>query len=175
MEKLKRSLKIFWTEHGTPILFWAIVIVAIIFIIQTLNFFAIKKEEQKVNINKNTGTNTNISKVEETKDKQIIRQFIEFCEQGDNMQAYNMLSNQCKKELYPTINEFKDQYIYKVFNTKKDIEINYQQDETYQVIFYEDMLESGKIDGRNSMTDYYEVQQEVIDKKIYVNMNGDIR
>lgn len=173
MEKLRRSLKIFWTEHGTPILFWTIVIVAIMFIIQILNFFAVKKEEQKVN--NNTEISTNISKAEKNKDKEIIRQFIGFCQKGDVEQAYNMLSDQCKKERYPTINEFKNQYIYKIFNTKKDTEINYQQGEIYEVIFYEDMLESGKTENRERIIDYYKIQQEVIDKKIYININRDIK
>lgn len=175
MEKLRRALKIYWTEHGTPILFWTIVIAVIIFIVQILNFFAIQKEKQKINISNSTGMNTNITKTEKNKDKEIIHKFVELCEQSNIEQAYDMLSEQCKKEQYPTMNEFKNGYIYKIFDTKKEIEIKYQQDEIFQVIFYEDILESGKIENRESIIDYYKIQQEVIDKKIYININKDIK
>ena len=82
---LKRKLKLFWTEHRDPILFWSIVIIVVIFITQSLNAMAISKanKEQEASnelINENIIT---ITKEEEKDNEEVIEKFLKYCTNGN--------------------------------------------------------------------------------------------
>lgn len=177
MEKLRRSLKIFWTEHGTPILFWTLVIIGIIIIVQGLNALAIKKEASKQKNNNIISNNSEvkvISAKENKENEELIEKFINHCKENKLEEAYSLLSENCKKDLYPTIHTFSNQYYKKFFASKKDTEIQYDSNNVYKITFYDDILESGKIENRKNIIDYYKIEQEVIEKKIYINFNKDM-
>lgn len=173
MEDIRRALKIFWTEHGTPILFWIIVITVIFAIIQILNFYAIKNNQQKGQ--GKIETKVSISKEENIKNKDIISDFVEFCNKGKIQEAYELLSENCKKQLYPTINNFKENYYKKIFMQAREVEIKLEDTNIYKVTFYEDILESGKIENRNSIVDYYQIEQEILEDKLYINIKENIK
>lgn len=173
MEDIRRALKVFWTEHGTPILFWIIVIAVIFVIIQILNFYAIKNNQQKGQ--GKTEIKASISKEENIKNKDIISNFVEFCNKGKIQEAYELLSENCKKELYPTIDKFKENYYKKIFTQTREIEIQLEDKNVYKVTFYEDILESGKIENRNSIVDYYQIEQEILEDKLYINIKENIK
>lgn len=170
MESLRRKIKIFWTEHGTPILFWGIVLVALIFSLKILNQIAIN----------NTKTNQNLKdqvKQEEAykEDKEnieLINIFLNYCKDGRIDEAYKLISESCKKDKYKTIEEFRDKYYYKFFSDNYEIQIDFNTNNNlYEIRFYKDILESGKVKNRNYITHYYMVQEEILDNKIYINLD----
>lgn len=96
------------------------------------------------------------------KDQEPIEKLIdEYINYGNNKEyekAYNLLNDECKKELYPNIEEFK-KYIDKVFDTKKTYTIqNYSNvDNTYiyEVNIFEDILATG-LTGKDDLVIYSE-------------------
>lgn len=170
---IKRELKLFWADHSDPILFWSMVIAGVIFITQTLNALTPSKEERQNEILNQTIIT--ITKEEDKDNQELITKFLDFCKKEQIEQAYNLLSEDCKKELYPNINIFKQNYYNKVFNQKRDIETEIIDNETYKITMYEDILQSGKIEGRDSIIDYYEIVQAIGENKIYINAKNIIK
>ena len=166
MESIRRKIKIFWLEHRDPILLYTSVIIGIILVVQFLNQMAIeKKETEKLN-------NTNIVKEENynynVKDKPLIENFIKYCKENKTKEAYQLLSKQCKEELYQTHEIFIDDYYNKMFNKKRTVKISYDKEkQAYKIVFYSDILESGGFE--EDIIDYYKTEQDVIDNKIYIN------
>ena len=176
MEELRRKIKIFWIEHGTPILFWTIVVVVVLIIVRLLNNYAIQQNTQNNNTQvQNENTTQQITYQENKVYTSLINQFIEYCKNEQIEQAYEMLSENCKTELYPTIDDFSTSYYKRIFSQSRDIEVKYDStNDTYQIVFYEDILESGKLENRGSIIDYYKIEQEILEDKIYINLNKSI-
>lgn len=177
MEKIRRALKIFWIEHGTPILFWIIVLIVVIFIVQGLNSLAIKQQQYEKKENSTNSTKINdISTKEKEQNIELINSFLNYCKNKQIKQAYDLLSENCKNDLYPTLNDFSEKYYNKLFNKNSDIEVEYENNSGfYKIIFYEDMLESGKVDGRDNIIDYYKIEEEILENKVYINIKNSIK
>lgn len=172
---LKRNLKIFWVEHSDPILFWSIVFLVVIFITQSLNFLA-KANKEKETANEIESKNIiTITKEEDKDNKEIIEKFLKYCADDNIKEAYSMLSENCKNGLYPTQEQFKTKYYNKIFNQKRETKVEIIDNETYKITFLEDILESGKIDGRESLEDYYKIEQYIGENKIYINAKNTIK
>lgn len=172
MENIRRALKVFWTEHGTPILFWGIVIIVIIVITQALNNYTIQKNNKKVTMQK---SNSSIIKQqvfkENNQNTKLVNQFIEYCKNEQIESAYELLSENCKKELYPTRKDFSNLYYNQLFKKKHDVEIKYDsKNNIYKIIFYEDILESGKVEGRSQKISECQIQEGVIENKLYITV-----
>ena len=50
---------------------------------------------------------------------EVIEQFVEYCNNGNVEEAYNLLSDECKDEMYKTLNDFKVSYYDQVFAGEK--------------------------------------------------------
>lgn len=173
MEQLRRKIKIFWTEHGTPILFWVLVVVGVIIIVQLLNNYAIKKvEKQNASKRQIQNTTTQNSSYQGNRDyTALVNQFLDYCKNGQVEQAYEMLSENCKKDLYPTQQEFENKYYKKLFTEQKDTEIIYTEEDKYEIRFYESILEAGSVENRKYITITCKVEEEILETKIYINYN----
>ena len=89
------------------------------------------------NTSKTTGINKKISTIE---------QFVNFCNQQDLENAYNMLTNNCKEEMFSDIDTFKNIYYESTFENKsKVVSIEKWTNNTYMVKYTEDALATGKI------------------------------
>ena len=169
MENIRRRIKIFWLDHRDPILFYSIVIGVVIIIVQILNELtiynnAIKKEQ----LNTDSVTEEQHYKYRR-EDEILIETFIEYCKDKNIEGAYSLISSNCKNNIYPTINDFKEKYYNNRFDKKRTIEIEYQPEEyLFFVSFYPDILEAGKYIDNQSVVDYFEVEQEVLDRKINI-------
>lgn len=77
----------------------------------------------------------------------VLENFITYCNNGDAGNAYNMLSKDCKEVLYPTITDFKNNYLDVNFNERKTYTlqswITYRNKFIYMVELKEDMLSTG--------------------------------
>lgn len=176
MENIKRKIKIFWVEHNGPIVFYTAVIAIVILVVQTLNQIAIQKNKKNEN-NSNSSYNQKIKEYEEDENStSLVNNFINFCKNGDIEKAYNLLSKDCKENLYPTEEEFTNKYYNKIFKQKRSIEIKYDDTKNvYKIIFNEDILELGRVDDINKIEDYYKIKEDVLgNKTIYINLYNSI-
>ena len=121
---LKSKIEIFWSEHRDPILFYTIIIGSIIVITQCLNLVA------KANIAQNQIAEENSNQIEvktspkeDIENKKLVEQFLEYCKNNKIEEAYNLISDECKKEKYKTLADFKTNYYNKIFNKKRSVEI----------------------------------------------------
>ena len=83
----------------------------------------------------------------------LIANFVSYCNNKSITDAYNMLSEECKKELFSTEDEFNNKYLKKIFTNKKDYNIeawkNTSVGVTYRVTYVDDILSTGKV-GTNT-------------------------
>lgn len=174
METIRRKIKIFWLEHSDPIIFFGSIIIAVIMITQFLNKLTIEKnkEEAKNNIiNEGTATQTYTYN---TEDKNLIQNFINYCKENKTEEAYKLLSNNCKNELYQTYETFVSEYYNKLFNKKVTPQISYDKEkQLYKITYYFDVLENGGY--KENTVDYYKIEQDIIENKIYINYYKDIK
>ena len=172
MEQIRRKIKIFWLEHNGPIKLYTLVIVGVIAVVQILDQIAI-------DYNKYNKSNSNIVSSQSAEEKEEIKEniylidiFIKYCTEQKIEGAYKLLSQDCKNDKYPNLEDFKNNYYNKIFNKKLNIEVEFDsKTNLYKVTFYEDMLESGKIEGRDNIVQYCKIQQENQERKIYLNAN----
>ena len=168
-------------------------IVFILLIIQVLNFVVAKKNNEEIAnmiANKNNVNSNNITQ-EETKkglvsDKSAITgqevssedlksatdtiyKFINYCNQKEIENAYNLLTDECKNNVFPTIESFNTGYYKTIFNgQKKNCTIENWTDDTYKVNIKEDMLSTGKA-SEYSKQDYITVEEVGKDYKLNIN------
>lgn len=164
---MNRLIK-FYNQNRYIIWVVVLMLVAIIALIQILNNFAFKKNSIKDAINQNTNApntiNKNYSLVtgKEVKDEvsQIIDEFINYCNNQEVEKAYELLSDECKEVLYPSLEIFTKSYYDKLFSEKKtylyQAWITNNDKYTYKVDFIDDMLATGTI-SNTSIIDYYTV------------------
>lgn len=149
--------------------------IAVIALIQTLNNFYKNKTKDE------TSSSTNVSATTSNKDnysvvtrqeinestsnnsENLIKKFFDYCNSGDIENAYNLLSSDCKEELYPTIDDFKQNYYNVIFTEKKSYEsllwINTANKNTYRVQIMADLLSTGEQEYM-PIEDYYTVIYE---------------
>lgn len=123
---------------------------------------------QNNNINSENITTTRPS-VQQT-EEEMINQFVNLCNEGKIKEAYGMLSTDCKTNLYPTENNFNQNYYKKIFTTKKSVKIEHSTygGGIYQVTYYQDVLTNGgKLE--NSFQDNIYIVKEEQGKKLSIN------
>lgn len=161
-----------------------VVLIAFIFIIiRTVDGFIKVEQDQKKNelsfrnSSTNTIQNTITSKANESvitgqkiqekvseKNKSLIKQFVDYCNTGerDNLEkAYNLLSDECKEVLYPTLRDFITKYYISYFSTSRIYNLeNWYMDSnscTYSIKYIEDVLATGNVNSKENRDDYITV------------------
>jgi len=157
-----------------------------IILLQTLNNDA-KKRNLKINTNDeiNSSSNTTIypnnqedslssnynsEKIQDEKLK-LISAFLEKCNNGKIKEAYDLLSTDCKEEMFPVLEKFKNDYTDLVFNTAKTYDIKLWMSgkySIYKISIYENALATGVVNN-NAIDSYYTVVEENNDYKININ------
>lgn len=99
----------------------------------------------------------------------VIDQFVSYCNNKELEKAYNMLSEDCKNEMYESQEQFEEVYYNNVFEGKsKTCTIENWHQNTYQVKILDDLLATGKSKG-NKKQDYITIVEE--DKETKLNIN----
>lgn len=164
-----------YNENRVIIIAFVIIIALIIIVIQTLNSIIEKQIEANTIANQETNTksinNTEISpsnvsvitgeKVQNNELKiNVIQQFVKYCNEGKIENAYEMITNDCKQLLYPSLEHFKTVYYDRIFyiNRMYTLENWYTNGNltTYHIRYTEDVLASGSVSS-SSMGDYITV------------------
>lgn len=172
MFRLKRwynqNSKAIWKVTGIVVFF--------IIVLQTLNYFASKNDNIEYNSNTINIPKKEYSDVSVETDKSIladsnlsnsqinsidvINEFFSYCNNGKIKEAYNLLTNECKEEMYPNLSEFKEGYYKKLFNGKKrNISINNWNEDIYKIDINDDFLSTGVYSKENTMEDYITIQE----------------
>lgn len=177
----------FFNQNKKNIIRIILIIVFILLLIQGLNFLAknnffkkryVKKNQyDNVELNENTliskdsvisGKEVDKAKLKSATD--IINLFFDYCNSQNIEAAYDMLTDECKEEMYPSIEEFKRIYYDSLFDDgNKTITIENWFDGTYQVRITGDILSSGKLDGNQTKQDYVTVVEQNNEYKLNIN------
>lgn len=179
----------FYNQNRRKIFRIIIIIIFLFLLLQLCNFLAKEKNDvSNDNVNKNSTKteqktdNTMLSDQSLTSGKQlsneklkkasnIINEFLNYCNDGNFNEAYNLLTDECKEEMYPTIGDFKKIYYDNTFGgEKKSFTIENWIDNTYQVKISENSLATGKISEDNTKQDYITVIEK--DKTYKLNINN---
>ena len=162
-------------------MFWIVVtaVAGFILILQTLNNYYknnTKEESSSTNISTTTYNNPNYSVVSQKEINKntskesinVIKTFFNYCNTGEINEAYNLLSIDCKQELYPTVDDFREDYYSRIFTETKmynsTLWISSSTRNTYRLEIMGDILATGKTEDM-PIEDYYTV----------INENGEYR
>lgn len=115
-----------------------------------------------------TGNVVNSNKLEQA--QKVIEDFISECNNGNIENAYNLISEDCKKELYPNIEEFKSLYYNSIFGDgkRKMATIENWFSNTYKISITEDILATGKISDKK-IEDFITIVKDGQDFKLNIN------
>ncbi len=119
-------------------------------------------------------TDQKINQKEVEDNSNIIKTFVEYCNENKLHEAYNMLTDDCKEQIYNTEDIFKENYINQIFKTKKSYKLelwaknnNYY---TYRIIYTDgNALQTGGYNSKNNYMDYVTVVKYNNDFKLNIN------
>ena len=182
------NLRRFWNQNRIQIIRVIAIIVFILIIIQLINYFVKRKNEEELsnmeqktittNDESNNGlvseqsaiTGTSVSKEQLNTATTIINQFVSYCNQQDLENAYNLLTDECKQQMYTSLEVFRQAYYNDVFNgEKKTCTIENWFGDTYQVRIMENLLATGKDNGGYAKQDYITVKRVKGEYKLNIN------
>ena len=100
-----------------------------------------------------------------------VDEFISYCNEQKVDEAYNLLSDDCKQELYPTVEDFRNSYYNRVFNgQRKNVSLSNWNGNIYKVEINEDSLSTGVYTEGNTLQDYITiVADDEGNPKLYIN------
>lgn len=183
-----QNKKVIWRITGFIVFF--------ILLIQLLNYFA-KNKNMNNDMSGNTSNNisfinnSNYTDLYVSSDKSVlsnekmtssnsseletINKFFSYCNGGQIQNAYALLTDECKKQMYPKIKNFQESYYKRIFNNgKAEISVENWIDNIYKVKFGKDILSTGVYNKDDIRTDYITVEEiENSEKKL--NINGYIK
>lgn len=188
----------FYNQNRGKFWFIIIVIIFIFVVIQLFNAFSEQQlQEQTRNVVENAN---NVSKYEEKSESmvsggkvsdmfqeeygELLDSFLSNCISGNYEQAYQLLSKECKEELYPALKSFQVDYCDGKFNSEKEYDFQSWISDVatiYQVKIHDNILQSGNA-NMNYIEDYYTIVKEngenkisisgFVDKKYYNDVQG---
>lgn len=161
-----------------------IIVLAILFIlvvIQVLNRFASQKKKTPkedtygtdvYNPGQTVIRGGNVNKEEQKTNSELIAQFVSLCNAKNPSGAYQLLTDECKENRYPTLESFINNYYSVIFQStmiaSEQSWINRNDRNTYQVKIMEDPLATGKYDDR-AFQDYITIVEKDGEKKLNIN------
>lgn len=169
--KIILKIRDFFRKNKTKIIIGLIVFLVIIVINHILkNLKTVELPSTTYEPHSAIMDNSEVPKKLQTPIEELIEKYIGYCNNKNYQEAYNLLSDDCKRVLYPNIEEFK-KYIDNIFDGKKVYYIqNYSNvDNTYiySVNILDDILATG-LTGKEDVEVYEE-------KFVIINNNGDLR
>ncbi len=165
--------------------FWLNVLIAlgVYLIILLLNRISIKSTEgsntnNSINtsyINSGTikndktiiGTQTETKKIEEA--NTVIEDFVEYCNSGEIESAYSLLTQNCKEEMFPTLNDFEKAYYNRIFKTEKTYKMQNWSGNTYKVEYRNSLMATGGTETNEFIRDYITTEKEKDEVKLNIN------
>lgn len=184
---MKEKILTFYNNNKRKILLILIVIVILIALPRVLQFFTKGTENEPINLNEKkdpvqNNLNTSVIETEEsvisgenldTSQKtyvELIDNFVVACNNGNIEQAYGFLSTDCREELYPSMESFKDNYYNQVFNNgKKTALIKNWMNNIFKIDYTNDILSSGVYNEDENIQEYITVVDDNGNIKLNIN------
>lgn len=184
MGKLRR----YYNQNRKKI--WQIIIIIgfAFLMLRLANFIAKKQNEQNIqnvtvrqqanaknnivqgNTSQGNSSNTQVNK--KTTETEVVKQFISYCNKKDLENAYNMITDECKEQMFNDIETFERIYYNSAFEGKsKDVVVDNWTNHTYLVYFKESALSTGKAKDENQRGDYITVVKDK-DGNYKLNINN---
>jgi len=184
------DIKRIYNQNRKAIWIIIIIIFFLILILKAVNYFIGKnslnnikgneKNENSYNIVSNTiiqSDKSTISGQSIPKDSLqiatgIIEKFFDYCNKEKYEDAYNLLTDDCKNEIYPSLQDFENFYCKNMFNgIEKNVSAENWIDNIYKVKISQNYLSSGEYNNQNEMQDYVTIDKN--NKNEYkLNING---
>jgi len=175
-----------WYNQNRKQLFIVIFIVAaIILAIHFVNYLVKKDNEKDLNsgkISSSTNSSTTTYKPQQSaissstvsdkrykEESSVIDDFMKYCNEGNTNEAYNLLSEDCKTVVFPTLEYFVNNYYKEIFKETKLYTIKNWIGSTYKVSITENMLATGKTNNGVAIEDYYTIVEENGSNKLNIN------
>lgn len=179
----------FFNQNKNQIIKIGVFIIFLFIILQLLNKLAqIKNKESIENVavsntssttqndnkglisNKSAVNGSEVSKENLKNATDTIYEFVDYCNKQEIEKAYNLITEDCKKQMYPTLNSFKGAYYNDVFNGKqRTCTIENWVGDIYKVRMGEDILSTGKDTGY-AKEDYITIKK--VDNEYKLNINN---
>lgn len=103
---------------------------------------------------------------------EYVNQFVDLCNTQKVEEAYNLLSDECKEEVYPSLDSFRTNYYNVIFNgQKRNISVESWANNIYKVKYELDALSTGVYTEENAIQDYMSVIKDENDEA-KLNVNG---
>lgn len=182
-----RKLIQYFNQNWRKILLIVLIIVFLIVLVRVLNYIArTNRQEAKNNVsntqiskdisvpNEAIISGTEISEEEAKKDKEVINDFVQACNNKDYTNAYNMLTEDCRNIAFNgNMDNFTNNYCALIFQTSKTYQLegwlSKSEGMTYKVTYLEDnILETGGISSGLNYTDYITVINENGENKLSI-------
>lgn len=167
-------------ESTLKMVFIALFIILLIYVMFFNNGQVSTNEQQIQTVYKPQETiisGSNIKEEEYKEDTNIVDVFVGYCNSGKVNEAYQLLTDECKQNLYPTVQDFKQKYCDRYFSEKKDYNlqswVNKENRTTYQMRITQDILSSGEYQASGIYQDYITIVENGENKQI--NINGYIQ
>lgn len=129
----------------------------------------ISEENNNIIISNSSATGETISNSSLKTDTDVITEFLENCNNGNVEEAYNMLTDECREEMFSTVEDFRTFYYGNIFNgSKVTFEIENWVNDIYKVDIVPDMLSTGKVNN-TVMQDYITVDNYTGEYKLNIN------
>lgn len=168
------QLKSYYNQNRKKIWGFIIIIAFLFTLLQLVNYFAKVQNEKTIqqaiynestldnSVNSVNGTNTSQNYNNQTSKKETetdtIKKFASYCNKKDLENAYNMITNECKDQMFNNLETFERLYYNSAFENKtKEVVIENWSNHTYLVYFKESALAIGRSTTENQKGDYITV------------------
>ncbi len=177
----------YWNQNRKKIIIIIAIIAFIIIMLNVINYIVKqmndRPKDEEFNIEdlqkptQSVITGQNVSKDITEENIDIIKNFVDYCNNNEIEKAYELLSNDCKAEFNNNINTFINNYYKRNFQTKKtyDLELMFSAENsyTYKTTYYDaNILATGGPNADN-FEDYLTIINQNEEKKL--NINGFIK
>ena len=172
-----------WGRYRLRIIIGILIFVFIIMLIITINQLLHTQDVTDTNtiVIKDTSkpsesviSGTSVSDEITENNVEIFKEFVEYCNSKNYQSAYNLLTDDCKEELFPDVQTFTSNYCEEVFDEPKtfNMELWYQYTDAYvyRVTYKTDnILETGIINSGSNIEDYVTIIETDNDYKLNIS------
>ena len=181
---MKKLVK-YWNQNRIKVIITIFIIVFVIVLINVLNGLMEQVQNNVGETNTNGITDTarpsesvisgdSVSEDVTDENTEIIKTFVDYCNNKDYQNAYNLLTDDCKSELFQDMQSFINYYCNTVFDTNMtySLELWYYSSEayTYRITYQENnILETGIVNSSSNKEDYITVIKDENGDKLNIN------
>lgn len=157
-----------------------LIMVAIVIFIATIMIRAfrsnnMKDAEETEEVYRPTETvikGSNVSKEQYEIDSNIVNNFLNYCNNGQIEEAYALLTDDCKNELYPTLEDFQKYYYNAIFEKNREFNlqswISTKNYTVYKVRYTDNLMVTGKYNEDDIYQDYITLNKKANIERISI-------